>query len=221
MSYFPVFMDLDKKDCLVIGGGRVGFRKIETLLRYGANIYLISREVIPEVSYLIDSQKISWIDTNFQEDHIKGKVLIIAATNDRGLNIRIKKAAEHDNIPVNIVDVPDLCSFIVPSIIACGDLTIAISTSGKSPALAKRIRKELSKTIGPEYAVLVEIMGKVREKQLAISMDSDINRNFFETLLNTDILNYIRQKNWTDCEKILTDVMGSEFTFNNLNIIPE
>jgi len=214
-------MDLNKKDCLVIGGGRVGFRKVETLLMYGANVDLISHDVIPEISILIDSEKIFWIDKDFHEDHLKGKVLIIAATNDRELNVRIKKAAGRYNIPVNVVDVPDLCSFIVPSIITCGDLTIAISTNGKSPAMAKRIRKELSKTIGQEHAILLEIMGKVREKQLAISKDSDINRKFFETLLDTDILDYIRQKNWAYCEKILTNIMGSDFTFKNLNIIQE
>jgi len=134
---------------------------------------------------------------------------VIGATDNERVNTQIASDARSRGIPVNIVDKPALCDFILPSVVERGDLLLAVSTGGKSPALAAKLREDLEETFGPEYAVLVEILGKLRERVIAAGGSSAENRERFAAVVRSDILDHIRRKDWKRVREIihsLTDV---------------
>lgn len=161
MGYYPVVLDLTKRKCLVVGGGEVASRKVQALLEAGAHVTVISPEVDPGIESLSNVKicRESYLSTN-----LNGYTLVFAATDDRETNATVFNDANRAGIPVNVVDDPEYCSFIVPSMVRRGDLLLAISTSGRSPALAKRIRKELEEQFGEEYAAFIDLLGSLRER---------------------------------------------------------
>lgn len=159
MEYYPIILDLTNKKCLIVGGGEVALRKAESLLDAGASVCVIS----PDIDSRIESLgKVEIVRRSYQTGDIDGCALVFAATDDRPLNMSISSEAAGKGILSNVVDDPELCSFIVPSIMRRGDLMIAISTGGKSPSLSKRIRKELEQAYAQEYAELLDILGQMR-----------------------------------------------------------
>ncbi len=196
MRYYPVFVDIKDRKVVVVGGGEVAERKVKVLLKCGAKIYLIAKELTDNLHNLVKNNIVSYIGREFEENALEGAVLVIAATNDPGINRLVSLKARARNIFVNTVDQPQDCTFIVPSVINRGDLVIAISTSGKSPALAKRIRKELEKSFDDSYAYLVEVMGKVRRAVLAAGLIQSENRKIFDSILESEILDAIRRMDW-------------------------
>lgn len=207
MSYYPIFVDLKGKTVLVVGGGRVAQRKIETLLGYGAEIRLVTREVTESLKLMITDKKIQHVGTNFKEDFLRGVSLVFAATDDTQVNHRVSKAARERGLWVNAVDQPVDCSFIVPSIVRRGDLAIAVSTMGKSPALAKEIREQLELQFDDAYSTFLALMGAVRSRVLGLSLSQQENSRIFGELVSSDILKSIRDKNLdaveADLERIL------------------
>jgi len=191
MRYYPIFVDIKGRKVLVVGGGEVAERKVLTLLSCGADIYMTGKKITDKLKALIDSRKISYLGSEFQEEFINGACLVVAATNDSELNRQVSNAAKARNIFVNAVDQPKDCTFIVPSIVRQGDLVIAISTSGKSPALAKRVRKDLEHIFDESYGILVELLGRVREAVLPLGLSQEENRAIFSSLVNSDILDAI------------------------------
>ncbi len=162
MAYYPVMMDLTGRTVLVVGGGKVAIRKVEMLLDFGAQVNVISPKVIPELQSLIDAHLVNIQRRTYREGDIVGAAIVIAATADRETNTKVSQDACQAGIPVNVVDDPELCSFIVPAIVRRGDITIAISTSGTSPALAARIKQRVGEVIGSDYAELAKLMGEMR-----------------------------------------------------------
>ena len=148
MKYFPVFLDIMGKKVLVVGGGKVAQRKIEMLLSFGSDICIVSKELTALLQRKVEDGTIRLLGEEFHEDDLAGMSLVIAATDDQALNRRVSLKARERGLMVNAVDQPSDCDFIVPSMVRRGDLLIAISTSGKSPALAKRIRQRLERTFG-------------------------------------------------------------------------
>jgi precorrin-2 dehydrogenase / sirohydrochlorin ferrochelatase len=192
MAYYPVLLDLSGKKTVVIGGGKIGQRKIETLLEYGAAVYVISRELTPELQRLRENGGIMLLAEEFDEGFIEDAFLIIIATNDKMLNRRVSLIAKERNILVNTIDQPEECSFIVPSVIKRGDLLVSISTSGKSPALSKKIREALEDKFGDEYKYFLNIMGRIR-KELISSGTPEVDRSrLFHDLVDSPILDLIR-----------------------------
>ena len=124
----------------------------------------------------------------FREEHLEGAFLAIAATNDKGLNRKVSSCARERGLLVNAVDQPEDCNFIVPSVVRRGDLTIAVSTSGKSPAMARRIRERLEETFGPEYAPFLSLMGRLREALLQMGFSQGENQRFFYRVLDSGVL---------------------------------
>jgi len=149
-------------------------------------------------------------ETDYEETLIRGAFLVIGATDNDAVNGRIAKDARALGILVNIVDEPARCDFILPSIVERGDLSIAVSTGGKSPALAKKIRMELDALYGPEYSTLLEIMGKLREKMIAEGRPSAENRGRFEAVVTSGILDHIRAKRWKEVEALILERTGIE-----------
>jgi siroheme synthase-like protein len=163
MSLFPIFVKLQSRLVVVIGGGEIAFGKIDGLLRAGAKVRVVAPEVHPSFAEPIRSGKIDWLPRKFHPDDLAGATLAIAATSAPGVNAAVYREAEARGILCNAVDDIENCHFYYGSIVQRGDLQIAISTNGKSPALAQRLRQELEQQFGPEYEMWLEWLGAARE----------------------------------------------------------
>jgi precorrin-2 dehydrogenase/sirohydrochlorin ferrochelatase len=173
MSYYPAFMNIAGKRCVVCGGGEVALRKVQGLLDCGASVEVISPLFCEELTDMAKANKIRTHTREYREGDLQGAYIAIAATDDRETNARIAGDAHRDGCIVNAVDDPGVSDFIVPSCLKRGDIVIAVSTSGKSPALARKLRTSLEKQFGPEYADLVKIVSEarteIREQKLRVS----------------------------------------------------
>jgi len=205
MSYYPIFLNMIGKKVLVVGGGLVAQRKVETLLEYSALISLVSRELTPRLNDLVKDKKITFLGAEFGEEHLEGMFLVIAATDDPMLNRQVSRSAQQRGLLINAVDQPEDCNFIVPSIVRRGDLQVAISTSGKSPALARKIRHELEQRFGEEYEKLLFLMGRIRSQVLSQGMEQKENKRVFMDIVSSDILKAIIKK---DRQRIL-EILGT------------
>jgi len=208
MRYFPVFLDLKQKPCVVIGGGQVAERKVCALVKAGARVTVVSPQVTEGLRRMEEKGKIAIRQGPFRAMDLKTAYLAIAATNHRATNEQIFQKASDLRIPVNVVDDPKHCSFIVPSVISRGDILLAISTGGQSPALAKALRKKLQKEIGPEYTVLLKILGAVRKKILPLKWGAEKQQSIFRPLLQEDLLAMIRRKQGSKIETFLRKMTG-------------
>ena len=175
MGHYPLFLEMADKAALVVGGGAVAERKVRSLLQYGASIRIVSRDLTDGLKDLLETGRISFAGETFVENHLEGLTLVFAATDDRQLNHEISIKARERGVLVNAVDQPEDCTFIVPSIVRRGDLTIAVSTSGKSPALAKRVRKQLESQFGKEYAIFLDFLGRLRGRVISLGLSSQQN----------------------------------------------
>ncbi len=162
--YYPVFLNLQGRKCLVAGGGRIALRKATSLLEHGADVTVVSPRLCKGLSKLADDGRIKVIHRAYLPGDIKGIHVAIVATSNRAVNLSAAEEAKKRGVPVNVVDDPVLSDFIVPSIMRRGSLAIAVSTSGKSPALARKIRSRLEDDFGKEYASLVIVMEEARRR---------------------------------------------------------
>jgi precorrin-2 dehydrogenase/sirohydrochlorin ferrochelatase len=194
MAYYPIFIKLDGKTALVVGGGRVAQRKIETLLEYGASVHIISKELTDKLKQLVESGDIRHMGKKFENKHLDGAFLVIAATDNEKLNHEISETAQKRGLLINTVDQPTDCNFIVPSIVKRGDLILAISTSGKSPALAKKLRKKMDGQFGSEYEVFLILMGCLRKEVLKMGLSHNENGRIFKEIVDSDVLEALTSK---------------------------
>ncbi len=194
-----------------MGGGQVAERKVRSLLKAGAQVRMVSPHITAGLSKLSETGKIFWHARPFQEKDLNGVHLAIAATNDRKTNEKIFHRCRRRRIWVNVVDAPSQSSFIVPSIVRRGDLMLAISTSGKSPALAKALRKKLEKEIGPEYSAWLKRWGEVRRKVLALGLSPQENQKIFQYLTQDETGLSIRRKDWKGLSSRLKKILEKDF----------
>ena len=183
MRYYPINLDLQQRKCLVVGAGAVGLRKALALLDCGAEVTVIGPAVTPQVAELAVHQRLRLEKRDYRSADLEGMFLVIGATDNPEVNRRIHRDAQRRNILCNIADRPEICNFILPSIIRRGDLIIAVSTSGKSPAFAKKLRQDLERHFGPEYAGLLDLMGAIRQKLLKTDHAPEAHKPLFEQLL--------------------------------------
>ncbi|OPX34646.1 MAG: hypothetical protein B1H11_10480 [Desulfobacteraceae bacterium 4484_190.1] len=216
MKYYPVFLALEGKNALVVGGGKVARRKVETLIEYGALVQIISMELTDGLKKLVEDGKIIHLGTQFEDHLMDGIFLVIAATDDHEFNHKISESARRKGLLINAVDQPADCDFIVPSIVKRGDLQIAISTSGKSPALAKKIRKELETQFGDEYESFLYLMGRLRKEILKKEYPQDENMRIFQEIVNSGILTALTKKNMDDVELILRRILPQDLSSGHL-----
>ena len=160
--HYPVFLDVHGMRCLVVGGGPVACRKAKTLLEHGAAVTVVSPELCPEMRDLAKGTDVHLVVGEYDEGSVQDVFLVIAATDDAGVNRRVAAEARERGALVNVVDDLDSSGFIAPSYLRRGAVTIAISTGGASPALARRIRAKLETEFGPEYASLASLLSEVR-----------------------------------------------------------
>lgn len=214
--YYPILLDLRDKKVLVVGGGKVAHRKIETLLAHGASVDVIAKEVDSPLAALVEKGAICHRGEAFSEEDLEGVFLVIAATNDADLNRRVSTAAQHRGLLVNAVDQPSDCNFIVPSILRRGDLVVSVSTSGKSPAFARKIREDLEERFGDEFASFLAVMGSLRQRVLSLGLSQEKNRKIFEKLIASRLLYFLGKEDWDGAASIVSDILGRPFSREDL-----
>ncbi len=195
MSFYPVMLDLCGKECLVVGGGRVALRKVTGLLRADALVTVVASHFNPHFSLL--AKRITMVTRSFSENDIKKKhALIIGATDSPAINTAISRKAAMLGIPCNIVDQPELCSFIVPAIVNRGNITIAVSTNAASPRFSRYVKKKIADIIGTEYTQLASYMAEVRIRVRSILSNPQYRCLFWKELFDVDPMEFIQQYGW-------------------------
>jgi precorrin-2 dehydrogenase/sirohydrochlorin ferrochelatase len=187
--YYPIFLNVRGKKCVVIGGGYVALRKVKMLLEGGANVFVISRTSHPEITKLSKRKTIHLIQRGYKAGDLKNAVITLACTDVKEVNRKVAVEAKKVDVLVNVADDPERSDFITPSFFKRGNLMVAVSTAGVSPALARKIRTKLEKTFGEEYASMLSLVGEVRSTlkkkgytirgevwQRALDLDSLIRR---------------------------------------------
>lgn len=221
MRYYPVNLDIQAKDCLLVGAGTVGERKAKALLACGARLFVVSPEVTQWFKDTADVARIQVEYRKYDPEDLAGKFLVIGATADEVINRQISRDAASRGVLCNIVDRPESCSFVLPAVVRRGDLTVAISTSNKSPALAKRLRQKLEKEFGPEYARLLSLMGAIRHRLISENDPPEANKDKFEALLDADLLECFRKDRLEDIDHTLREVLGKEYNLQSLVDTPD
>jgi precorrin-2 dehydrogenase / sirohydrochlorin ferrochelatase len=182
MTLFPMFMKLEGRSCLVVGAGTIGEPKISSLIAAGASIRVVAPHATAAVAEWAQTRAITWEARTFNGADLDGTFMVIAATNSRDVNAVIFHEARERNILCNVVDDPEYCDFYYPAVVRRGDLQLAISTNGQSPALAQRIRRELEIQFGPEYGEWLEELGRKRQQLFASKIDPDERRHLLHEL---------------------------------------
>jgi siroheme synthase-like protein len=199
MSLFPAFLKLHSRRVLVVGGGSIAAQKIPGLLEAGAQVHVVSPKLSPQLTEWVRNRQIDWSPKPFEPADLDGAFLVIAATSLRDLNAHVYREADQRNILCNAVDDVDHCHFYYGSIVQRGDLQIAISTNGKSPALAQRLRKELEQQFGPEYEHWLEWLGAARETLRAQSTDPETTKHWLHILASKPMFErFLKQATSTD-----------------------
>lgn len=183
----PIFFNLDDRQCLVVGGGSVAARKIALLVQRGARVHVVAPRICSVVAEWRDTGRLRHFERGFDERDLDGCHLVFAATDDAALNARISKLAQEQRIPVNVVDNPELCSFIMPSIIDRDPVQVAVSTGGASPVLARLLRVRLETLIPASYGRLAQLMARFRSAARARFPDGTQRRRFWEEVLHGPI----------------------------------
>jgi precorrin-2 dehydrogenase/sirohydrochlorin ferrochelatase len=186
-SYYPLFVNLQGKRCLVVGGGEIASRKVQGLLEAEALVVVVSPQLSASLAALAAQGVIEHQPRPFRADDVMGCTLVIGATDQPAVNMAVCESAREHRIWVNIVDTPTACDFIAPAIVRRGALQIAISTGGHSPTLAKRIRMQLEKSYGDAYADLLEKLGKERQRIRRLIGDPELRKAYFERLVDAAV----------------------------------
>jgi precorrin-2 dehydrogenase/sirohydrochlorin ferrochelatase len=205
--YYPIYLDIRDKKCVVVGGGDVAYRKAVSLKEAGAQVVVISPDFSKD---FLKEEGITMLRQKYEERCLEGATLIIAATNDKEINQRVWEEARRHGLLVNVVDQPELCNFIVPSVVNRGELQISISTGGASPAFARRLRQELENHFGPEYGEFVELLSKMRSEARSQISDGTKRQKLMERLASPDMLDMIRTKGTRETEKEMRKIISKE-----------
>jgi len=219
MKYYPVNLDIRGRDCLIVGGGGVATRKVRTLLACGARVTVVSPQLSESLRDLAQQGAVTLYQRPYRSEDLNGMFLVIGATDNTALNHEIHRDAEARNMLCNIADQPDVCNFILPAVISRGDLTVAISTSGASPAFAKALRREMEQRFGDEYAALLRLMRAIRNKLLSEPHEHEAHKPLFEALIQGGLIDRIREGDEAQIDRLLAEVLGRGYRYREL--LPE
>lgn len=203
LMFYPVFLNLAGKRIVIIGGGSVSERRVLSLLRCGALVTVVSPEVTPRLQSLADSNAIVLHRRSYLCGDCAGAFLIFCATNDPAVQTAVWKEAHRSGTLVNTADEPDRCDFIMPAVVEQGDLTIAISTNGKSPALAAHLRRRFSRLIGPEYGELLRRMVEIRAEIRQRVSDFEHRKELHYRIIASGVLRLLRRGQRADAERLI------------------
>lgn len=207
-KYYPAFLDLADKRCIIVGGGKVAERKCYSLLKTGAKVTVISPNLTRKLEGFKQDGLIKHIKRRYKNGDMKSAFVAIAATGSEDINNRIAAEAARHNVLLNIVDNPSLCSFIVPSTVRKTGLTIAISTGGVSPAMAKTIRKELEEFYGPDFSKYLRFLKDIRIKAKKNISDKRKRRKFLDEIASPDMIKLLRGKGFREAKKAATALLS-------------
>ncbi len=210
MDFFPVFLDIKNKPCLVVGGGEVATRKVGMLRQAQANVTVVSPELCATLQELADKGQIEFHRTRFIPEFLDEALLVIAATDDRSVNAEVSAAAKERRIPVNVVDSPDLCSFIMPSVIDRSPIVVAISSGGAAPVLARNLRARLETLIPTAYGRLGQLAGAFREQVKKHFIRPADRRIFWEKILQGPVAEMVLAGQDTDAKAALEQALQAE-----------
>lgn len=202
MNYYPAFLDLGGKKAVVVGGGEVAQRKVIALLASGAYVTVISPSLTRKLQKALEGGKIRHIPRLYRKNDLKGAFVVIAATDSPETNKRISKDAP---ALVNVVDVPADCNFIAPSVVRRGQLLIAISTGGASPAFSRALRRELEIQYGTEFSGYLKFVKEIRSKTMAAIPQKDKRERFLKGLASEKIIKTLRTRGFNAAKKIVTE----------------
>ena len=215
MQALPIFINITNRPCVVIGGGEVASRKVTMLLKANAAITLYSPDICHELQALADTGKITYINANFEESQLAGACLVIAATDVAAVNIAVSIAAKAQNIPVNIVDSPELCTFTMASIVERSPIVIAISSEGTAPVLARYIRTKIETMLPAGYGRIAGIAGEFRDKVKAKFATTQERRIFWEGVLQGPIVERILSGQEAAARKSLDELLSGKAELQN------
>lgn len=210
MGYYPVLVDVTGQRCVVIGGGEVAEGKVAGLLEAGASVVVIAPKVTLRLREWIAVGRVDHIPRNYQPGDLDGALLVISATDDPAVNQAVWAEATAKGILVNVVDDPPRCRFIAPAVVRQGDLIIAISTSGKAPALAVRLRQWLERALGPEYARFLELVGPLRDPLLRRYPDLEERKRRWYRLVDSDVFALLRAGDERTARHRIHEILGLE-----------
>jgi precorrin-2 dehydrogenase / sirohydrochlorin ferrochelatase len=210
-TYYPVYIQLQGQPCIVIGGGKIAEGKVEGLLAAQANVTVISPTTTPRLRDLVTEQQITYCPREYQTGDLTGAFLVICATDRTEINHAVWQEATANRQLVNVVDDTPRCNFIAPSILRKGDLTIAISTSGKAPALAVRLKERLQGELGSEYARFLDLAGELREPLAQHVPDFETRKALWYQLVDSEILDVLRRGDESSAREIISRIVGFEF----------
>ena len=191
--FYPLFLAIEGRTCLVVGAGAVGERKVRTLLKHGAQIRLVARELSAWLEQKCSEKVVVWAGRSYEKLHLRGVILAFAATDDLDLNRVIAADARELGVWCNMATEPEVGSFIVPSVFEQGTLSIAISTSGLSPAVAKLLRQKLQLEIGPEWDFFIRLLGELRKCFKSGGVSERQAREVFSRLAGLPLPEWLKQ----------------------------
>jgi len=208
MKFYPAYLDLRGRSCLIIGGGSVAERKALSLLEAGADVTVVSPLLSAKLTDLSISGKITHRQKIFEKEDIAGEFLVIAASGSPEVNISVARTCKERRVLVNVAVPPEESTFIVPSVVERGDLLIAISTSGASPGLSKRVRQELEKIYGPEYGLFLDKLAIIRKRVLNEVTNEQERCRIFQAILDSDAIGLLRQGKDHEAEVRMIEMAG-------------
>lgn len=232
MRSYPVNLNVQGRLCVIVGGGAVGTRKALRLVRCGARVTVISPNVTEALQPFVDNGAVCWQARGYQRSDLElGRMsdpaseagfssqsvfLVISTTDSPSVNAQVHADARKLGILCNIADQPETCDFTLPAVVSRGDLAVTVSTSGKSPALARRLRKELEMQLGEEYEIGLKLMGAVRKKLLGEGHDPDAHKARFRRVIDGGLIPLIREGRMREVDRLLVDVLGDDYSYDSL-----
>lgn len=210
-TYYPVYIEMRDQPCVVIGGGKIAEGKVDGLLAAQANVTVISPELTPHLRDLVNKKEITYVARAYEPGDLTGAFMVICATDKPEINHQVWQEATANHQLVNVVDDTPRCNFIAPSILRQGDLTIAISTSGRAPALAVRLKERLQREIGPEYARFLELAADLREPLARQIPDFETRKALWYELVDSEILDVLADGDEVKAKEIISRVVGFDF----------
>jgi precorrin-2 dehydrogenase/sirohydrochlorin ferrochelatase len=216
VQYYPAYLELRGRPCIVIGGGGIAERKVTTLLEAGARVTVVSPTLTAPLVALADTHEIVHHPRVYRRGDLAGCWLAYAATGDVTVDAEIAAEAADARVFLNVVDRPQLCGFIVPAIVTRGPIVIAVSTGGASPALAKRLAAELTATVGAEWGLAAVVLGALRARLCGVDLAS--RARTFAALADTPLLAALREGDAARVDALLTEHVGSPTTLADLGV---
>jgi precorrin-2 dehydrogenase/sirohydrochlorin ferrochelatase len=210
-TYYPIYLELHYQPCIVIGGGKIAEGKVDGLLAAGAQVKLISPELTLHLHDLVKQNQAEYISREYQHGDLTGAFMVICATDKTEINHQVWQEASANRQLVNVVDDTPRCNFIAPAILRKGDLNIAISTGGKAPALAVRLKERLQEELGPQYERFLELSGQLREPLARHIPDFETRKKLWYELVDSNILELLSQGDEPAAIEKISQTVGFRF----------